>query len=182
MALAQCAIPYTFQNGTVADGTQVNANFTALATCSSLAGGGTGVAIQGTTTNNNAAPGYVGEYQQSDVPFASFVTLTTNVPNDLTSLSLTAGDWDCSVVNIFQVAGSATVTFANWLSLSSKTIPTVLETAGPGSSYGSNGNAYVPSGIVRFSLATTTTIYASVEGQFSGTADTWGLLRCRRVR
>lgn len=51
--------------------------------------------IVGTATNNNAASGTVGEY------VASVSTSNTNYPTtlqygDLTSISLTAGDWDVS--------------------------------------------------------------------------------------
>ena len=52
--------------------------------------------IVGTTTNNNAQAGSVGEY------VASVITTYTNFPatgvfGDLTSISLTAGDWDVSL-------------------------------------------------------------------------------------
>jgi len=62
----------------------------------------TGVSIKGTTTNNSAAAGYVGEY------VTSHITSNTNFPattvyGDLTSISLTAGNWiigfQCDVNN-----------------------------------------------------------------------------------
>ena len=51
--------------------------------------------IVGTTTNNNAAAGSVGEFVSSIVLGAAAVSLTTNVSANITSLvSLSAGDWD----------------------------------------------------------------------------------------
>ena len=48
--------------------------------------------IVGTTTNNNAAAGCVGEYVSSAIEYASRVSLTTSTPANVTSISLTAGD------------------------------------------------------------------------------------------
>jgi len=50
--------------------------------------------ILGTTTNNNASAGYVGEFVSSEVLIGSAVSISANTATDLTSISLTAGDWD----------------------------------------------------------------------------------------
>ncbi len=50
--------------------------------------------IVGTTTNDNAAAGKVGELISSVITNGSPVTFTNNILKDLTSITLTAGDWD----------------------------------------------------------------------------------------
>lgn len=53
---------------------------------------------QGTATNNSAAAGFIGEHMTSNIVVGSAVALTTNTWADVTSISLTAGDWDVSGV------------------------------------------------------------------------------------
>lgn len=50
--------------------------------------------IVGTTTNDNANAGAVGEVLQSTVVAGSAVALTTTTAANVTSLSLTVGDWE----------------------------------------------------------------------------------------
>jgi hypothetical protein len=56
----------------------------------------TGAAIAGTNTNDSAAAGYVGEYVSSAVTATNYGA--TGVWGDLTSISLTAGDWDVTAL------------------------------------------------------------------------------------
>lgn len=62
---------------------QINANFS----------GTGGNPIHGTNTNDNASAGYIGEQMESTVT-TSINTGTSGAYFDVTSLSLTAGDWD----------------------------------------------------------------------------------------
>lgn len=62
--------------------------------------------IKGTTTNTNASTGYIGEYVESVVGNTNFPS--SGVIGDLTSISLTAGDWDVTIV------GDATRNGATW--------------------------------------------------------------------
>ncbi len=50
--------------------------------------------IVGTTTNNNANAGSVGEVISSQVLFASSISMTSGAALNVTSIALTAGDWD----------------------------------------------------------------------------------------
>ena len=61
----------------------------------------TNPAIIGTTTNDDAAAGKIGEYQSAGIGFGSAISLTTATPANVTSISLTAGDWDVSGVIYF---------------------------------------------------------------------------------
>lgn len=52
--------------------------------------------IVGTTTNNSANAGSVGEEIESTIASGSPVTLTTTIVSTVTTIALTAGDWDVS--------------------------------------------------------------------------------------
>lgn len=66
----------------------------------------------GTTTNNNAAAGVIGEYVSSVVAPGTSVPALTTLWGDITSISLTAGDWDVSGLAVYS-SGGATVTVTN---------------------------------------------------------------------
>jgi len=50
--------------------------------------------VIGTTTNNNADAGSVGQYIESVVLDSAPISLTSAIVASVTSISLTAGDWD----------------------------------------------------------------------------------------
>jgi hypothetical protein len=140
--------------------------------------------VSGTTTNDNAASGYIGEYVQSLVPVGSVVSLSTGTAANVTSISLTAGDWDVSGT-VSLSYGSATVTQASaGTTATSATIPT------DGSEGYSGLKLTVLSGIdsitvarKRISVASTTTIYLVASATFSaGTTGAFGTINARRVR
>src|ERR1700678_3689978 len=82
--------------------------------------------IIGTTTNNAAAAGSVGELMSSIVLLGSAVCLTSGSTSNITSLLLTAGDWDCWG-SVWAAPAASTlqtqVTFG--ISQTSVTLPTV---------------------------------------------------------
>lgn len=139
----------------------------------------------GTTTNNNAASGSVGEYIASVIPFASAVSLANETSTDVTSIVLTAGDWDVwgNAFITFGISGASGVV---WISSSSATLPDQslrngVGVAATGSFNGIGANA--PQ--LRFSIPNTTTltIYLSVAAEFgSGTATVCGGIYARRRR
>ncbi len=158
-----------------------NATFSGSLATSQTAG------IIGTTTNNAANAGSVGEYVTSAVASGAGPTLSNNTPADVTTISLTAGDWDVSVVGMFNV--DATVTVANVTICASLTTATLDTTPGriaynaPFTS-GAGGNTLgfsVPS--ARFSLSGTATIYMVAQmGLNTGTNKAFGIIHARRVR
>ena len=180
------SVPYTFTPTTVAVSGQVNANFAALVTSANLI-------LQGTTTNDNAAAGFIGEYISSDIPVASAVSMTNvSAPYDITSVSLTPGDWDCrGVVMIFN-NGKNFTSLIGWISATSATLPTALENGGmmnylltDGLSTTPNKTFGLPIASGRVSIAVPTTIYLSAEwsGTGGGAAPKgYGFIGCRRVR
>lgn len=141
--------------------------------------------VTGTATNDNAASGKVGEFVSSTVLAGSTVPfVTSNTPINVTSISLTAGDWDVDGTCVMDI-GSITTQLACWTSATSATLPTlpnggvvILSSAFP------SGGIYAPAtGTVRYSLSSTTTIYLSARATFTGTTgDSYGQIRARRVR
>jgi hypothetical protein len=149
--------------------------------------GTSGKGIQGTTTNDNANAGVVGELISSSVAAAG-VTLTTAVYANITSISLTAGDWDVAgVVGITSSTGTNTIAYANYGSST---------TTGATGTLGQMGSLTTPSTIAntidfvtpipttRYSLASTTTVYLVTRVSFGGvgTVSGYGVIRARRVR
>lgn len=175
---ATLAVTYTLSNGQTSDATLWNTNYADIVnfTNSSL--------FLGTVAVDNAAAGYRGEYQESIVAAQNFAA--TGVIGDLTSLSLTAGDWDVTA-NLLTSAAGATVT-AVLLGIS-----TTSGNSGTGLVDGSSTvNAYPPTAAnpgggcianLRVSISTTTTYYFKLRGTFSvATPTASGRLSARRIR
>jgi hypothetical protein len=140
--------------------------------------------IVGTATNNNAVAGNIGEYISSTIASGSAVALSTTVTANVTSISLTAGDWDVTGV-VDYVMTSATVTnFQHGSSATSATLgaqDTYLqkEVAFTGSS--ATYADIAPT--TRISIASTTTVYLVSQATFSGgSVAAYGTIRARRVR
>jgi len=141
-------------------------------------------AIAGTATNNNAAAGYVGEYVSSSIPSGSAVPLTSGTAANVTSVSLTAGDWECAGNAISNPSGATQTLMSAYLNTTSATAPTL-----PGGGGVVNWNSSSVSNIAiglpptRFLLSSTTTVYLAASVTFSGGTDgALGFLGCRRMR
>jgi hypothetical protein len=144
----------------------------------------TQLAGTGTTTNDSAAAGYVGQYIESIVSAVNFPA--TGAFGDLTSISLTAGDWDVSLnffadntgvtgtemsYGISQTTGNSTTGLV-YGSNRFQIIQTALQTSIPASISG-----------YRQSLSGTTTIYAKFKATYTvGTPNSYARLSARRVR
>src|SRR5208337_1904834 len=138
----------------------------------------------GITTGANASVGLVGEMLVSDVPVGSYVALTTgSTAYNITSVSLSAGDWNCNASAI-GLATATGISFWGWLSTSSATIPTVWEQSGAASCYEATyagDTAACSVGPVFYDVSGSQTIYLSM---MSATASEhgYGQLQCRRMR
>lgn len=140
--------------------------------------------IIGVSTNSNATAGNVGEYVSSLVAVGSAVSLTTATPANVTSISLTAGDWDVEAnSNYTETTATASARSAG-ISSTSATLPTDGSEAycGVQSTLTSEINTIALSR-KRFSLSGTTTIYLVAQATFSaGTVASFGTLTARRIR
>ena len=143
--------------------------------------------LLGTVTNNSAAAGYVGEYISSTVLSGSALSITTATPLNITSISLTAGDWDVWG-NVVFVGASSTVTtqVTAAISTTTATLPTLPGGGGYAQISGTLGTTttqVLPTGITRISIASTTTVYLVAQAAFTtSTMSGYGALNARRVR
>ena len=158
-----------------------NANITSL---TGLTGG-----IVGTATNDSAAVGYIGEFLSSVVLTASAVPITTITATNITSVSLTAGDWDVwGTMWTKPAAGTITTTAAVAVSQTSATLPTTPAIGGSfqqirGLATAATEVCILGTGTTRISLAATTTIYLVGFIEFTtSTMSAYGSLCARRVR
>lgn len=142
--------------------------------------------IIGTTAADNANAGSVGEAITSSVAVGSAVALTTNTPANITSISLTAGDWDVSGLVATNPAGSTTQSnLGAAINTTSATFPTA-GTAGwtqwPFSVAAGNAE-FVPVGPVRINVSTTTTVYLIAQSVFAASTNAaYGTIYARRRR
>lgn len=150
--------------------------------------GNGGIPLQGTNTNDSAAAGYLGEYVESVVAEGSAVSLTTATSTDITSISLTAGDWDVVATNAFAHGATTNVTVhLGGISTTSATLPTgplglTIERYGSGGLV-PNGTVVLYTGQVRLSLSATTTVYLVGRASFTvSTCSGYGGISARRVR
>ena len=165
--------------------TGANSDITSLTAVTAISTTG-GVDIKGTNTNDSAAAGDVGEYVESIVLLASAIALTTNTITNITSISLTAGDWDVSGCIVFSPSGTTSITnLVGTTNSTSVTVPTLEQrlftinqpATVPGNSVSFSGSSR------RYSLSTTTTIYLIVNSTFTvSTLSAYGKISARRIR
>lgn len=143
-----------------------------------------GTHITGTANGTAATAGNLGELISATLASGSATSLTTATAKNITSLSLGAGDWDCTGVADFVMSGATTTDFKSGLSSTTGTfgtqdtfvnVPLVLTTASD--TYGQN----VPK--TKFLLSATTTVFLVAQGTFSaGTETGYGSVGCRRIQ
>ena len=174
VASATTAVELAYSSGvTSAIQTQLNAKQATL----------TAGQLPGTATNDSATAGNVGEFIISAV--SSVAASASSSFSDITSISLTAGDWDVTLfmtvnstnvgsvayvaVGISSTPGNNAAGLANYSTLASSNLvgsPTVL---------------IIPA--LRVTISTTTTYYAKGYSSYSGTTPYYaGRLSARRVR
>jgi len=169
----------------VAPVTNTNQTLTLPDATATLLSNATQLVGNGTTTNNNAAAGVVGELISSNV-VSPGVSLTTATFANITTISLTAGDWDVSGVVGVTTGATTTIAYINY---------GVSTTSATDGALGQMGSLTTPATIAatidfvvsapvtRLSLASTTTVYLVTRVSFAvSTANAYGVIRARRVR
>lgn len=164
---------------TFADAASVTGNFTPSQTNG----------IVGTTTNNNANSGSVGQIISSVIASGSAVSLTTGTPANVTSIALTAGDWDVYGNVVFNPGGTTTITaIAASISATSATLGNpgagIDQTLSQVQATLTTGSAQsLVAGASRVSVASTTTYYLVAQSSFgASTMAAYGKLWARRAR
>lgn len=145
--------------------------------------------IVGTATNDDAPTGYVGEFVSSAVAGGSAVGLSSGTPANVTSISLTAGDWDVwGNVGFTGTASGVSLHFGA-VSTTSAGAPSPNTISGSQSNqrataaYGAIPSPIIATGTARVSISTTTTVYLIARAGFSsGTSAGYGKICARRVR
>lgn len=143
--------------------------------------------IAGTTTNDSAAAGDVGELLSSSVAANSVALTVSGTVYNVTSLSLTAGDWEISGAVSFSPQPTTSVTL---IQVGSNTTSATIGTISV--DYNCHAQAAVVPGVQgyslnipqkRVSIASTTTIYLTASATFTvSTIASGGIIRARRVR
>ena len=144
--------------------------------------------IPGSTTNDSASAGNVGEYISSTVLIGAAVGMTTATAMDVTSISPTGGDWDVWGTVIGSVGGTTNITqYIGWISQTAATLPTFPN--GGASTFNSYSSAAaglsgaLPVGMMRQSLSGTTTVRLSAQASFNtSTMASYGFIGARRRR
>ena len=142
--------------------------------------------IIGSSTNDSAATGSVGEVITSSVAAGSAVGLSSAIPANVTSISLTAGDWDVWGQIGFVTGATSVVSSAygavNTSSASLGLINTNPLCANVGFSVTGTSPA-LPLVPYRLSLASTTTVYLVAQSGFTtSTQAACGFIQARRRR
>ena len=145
--------------------------------------------LVGTTTNDSASSGNIGEWIVSELGSGSAISLSTSTPANVTSISLTAGDWDVYGSVIFVSASTTSITIMRGgISPTSATFPSGDQTQ---SWVGIAEAANVPGATTwamsatpsRQSLSGTTTIYLVVNQIFTvSTLKAYGWIGASRRR
>jgi len=139
--------------------------------------------ITGTTTNNDAAAGYIGEIITSNIAVGSAVGLSNGVTANVTSINLTAGDWDVVGWVATNTAGTTTISQYN-AGVSTTTadlgnFPSRLR----GIATPAGTNVAMPVSTERFSLSGTTTVFLTINVAFAtSTCGGFGYITGRRAR
>ncbi len=178
LATANSSILVTSAGGVPSWSTTVPAFTTASITFSPTTGG-----IVGTTTNDNTASGNVGQFVSSVISSGAPVSFSNGVAKDLTSISLTAGDWDVWGNLTGSGSGANIAAIVLWISSTSATQPDLSLLSVLGGTGLLLSNVGFPAPSLRFSLSGTTTVYISAAVSFgSGTATCSGGIYARRRR
>lgn len=169
-------------NGTtVGAGTPSTGAFTTITASSTITPNQT-AGIVGTTTNNNANAGSVGEFVTAT---GTTVSLTTATAANITSISLTAGDWDVCGTIQFVPAGTTTVTLIQGSASLTSATQAILSGGGfltqatlaTGQQQAQNTRR------IRVSVAATTTVFLVATASFGvSTMTANGILEARRIR
>lgn len=149
-------------------------------------------AIRGVSDTSNALAGQVGEYVESSVPFGSAIALTDNTNVNVTSISLTPGDWEVGGVSGFSVVASAgaqvLVDFQAGASSASGAFDSDRHNSRiynyASTNQAGNANQLFPIPTNRRSFSTPTTFYLVAKSGFGGTGSVsaYGTIWARRMR
>lgn len=175
----------TVTSATIAPGAGMGAftgtcTITSTGTCTIV---GSASQLPGVATNTAATAGNLGEYISSTVLLAGAQALVSTTDRDVTTVSLTAGDWLCNGNAWSNNAGTLTV-WDVWINTAVNTQPT---RPGGGAiarwSGSTTTNIGISSGQLHLLISGTTTVSLGANATFSGgTVSAFGFIGCARIR
>ena len=142
-------------------------------------------AINGIQNGSNASSFVLGEFASTTLAVGSAVSLTSGTAKTVTSISLSAGDWDVTGVVDFHPGSTTTTTYFQG------GISTNNNGLGSQDSYFSDPYAIATTSVdiseavpvVRISITAVTTVYLVAKAGFgTSTLSAYGTIRARRVR
>lgn len=143
--------------------------------------------VIGTTTNNNANSGSVGEIISSVVSFSSAINLTTATPANITFIPLTAGDWDISASVGFDASAATTLTALeagiSYTSATLSPLAVATPTIRHRHTFTTGADQELCVGTGRVSVATSTAAYLVTSTAFAiNSLGAYGTIWARRAR
>ncbi|SAK53687.1 hypothetical protein AWB78_01350 [Caballeronia calidae] len=129
--------------------------------------------ITGVTSGSCASSGNVGQCVSSNIPNGSAVSLSSGTASNVTSISLTAGNWIAAGNVCFSPAGSTTSNYA-LAALNTVSAPALPTTPNGGAEHNqsaaivaSNGSYCLPTGTALYTVSGSTTLYLVAFSNFS---------------
>jgi hypothetical protein len=141
--------------------------------------------IPGTNTNDNASAGNVGEFVVSTISTAASVGVASGVTANVTSISLSAGDWDIRAQLGVVPTGTLSAVIAAVSSVSA-TAPT--DNLGDGAyslyqmPFTAASRQVFPAGTRRVTLSASATYYFVAQVTYGTSASVYGIIGARRMR
>lgn len=142
----------------------------------------------GVSDASTAASGYIGELISANVAIGSPVSLTSTTAANITSISLSPGDWLVNGTIGFIPAGTTTASlYVGSINTTSATQGTSPNTGAfftyGGLTYAAGVSQVFPTGSTRINVSTTTTVYLVATATFAiSTLTGYGFIAARRLR
>ena len=142
--------------------------------------------LPGTTTNDNANTGNVGEYLAASVAQGSPVSISTGTPKTIVTLPLTAGDWDVwGMIGVVPAAGTTVSQIEAGINTTTNTLPAATDPSFLNSTwtFTTADVQQLPVGATRVPLAAPGNAYLVIDCAFAvSTNAAFGSLVARRRR
>lgn len=176
------AARYDGATGTIQDSALVIADTTGALSRS----GGGGIGIEATNSNTNPGSAEVGNFQSSNVLVGSAVAAASGSAVDITSLSLTAGNWLVWGNAVVTTSGGTMTAVNVWLGTASASEPTRPNFGGQqfiqGLSLAGGSDFILGTGMKRISQSSTASVYLTVRQTGStGSPTAYGFLAAMRL-
>ena len=138
----------------------------------------------GTTTDDNASAGQIGEFASATIPIAGGVA--TNTATDVGNIALTPGDWDVEgYIAVNMAPGATMVVLIGYINTVSDTLPSAPGPFGVNElqmTFPASSAQFLPVPRTRVSIASPTTVYLGIYSVNTGTVAFGGFISARRVR